>query len=67
MKYENDEIKARQQASQVERYWREQGYDVSAWAERVEGSPKGRYGGYASFWAVRSDLVNGHPTRKLES
>jgi hypothetical protein len=67
MKYENDEIKARQQAAQVERYWREQGYDVTAWAERVEGAPKGRYGGYASFWAVRSDLVNGHPTRKLES
>jgi hypothetical protein len=67
MKYENDELKARQQASQVERYWREQGYDVNAWAERVEGAPKGKHGGYASFWAVRSDLVNGHPTRKLES
>lgn len=67
MKYESDEIKARQQAAQIERYWREQGFLVNAWSERVDGYPKGREGGYISFWAVRSDLVNGHPIRKIES
>ncbi len=67
MRHENDEEKTRQQAAQVERYWRDQGYVVNAWAERVSGYPKGREGGHATFWAVRSDIVNGHPTRKLES
>jgi hypothetical protein len=66
-KGEAEEYNARSQAVQIERFWRDQGYAVSAWAERIEGHLKGRQGGYASFWAVRSDLVNGHPTRKLES
>jgi hypothetical protein len=68
MRYESDEMKARQQASQIERYWREQGWAVNAWAERVQ-IPRvlDRSNASGMHWVVRSDLVNGHPIRKIES
>lgn len=62
---EPDELKARAQALQIERYWLEKGYVVRSWAERVEDYPKGKAGGYVTFWAVRSDLVNGTPTKRI--
>jgi hypothetical protein len=68
VKYENDEVKARQHASQIERYWREQGWAVEAWAEKLPfQSATGRSHAIGAHWVVRSDLVNGHPVRKLES
>jgi hypothetical protein len=68
VRYEQDEIKARQCASQIERYWREQGYLVNAWAEKIQ-VPRvlDRSNASGTHWVVRSDLVNGHPVRKLES
>lgn len=66
MKHENEEMKMRQMAAQIVRFWRDRGYAVNAWIERVEGNPKSRNGGYASFWAVRSDTINGLPIRRIE-
>lgn len=68
MKYGSDEIRARQQAYQIERYWRDQGFLVNAWAEKVQ-IPRvlDRSNAAGMHWVVRSDLVNGHPTRKIES
>jgi hypothetical protein len=65
MRREPEELKARAQALEIERYWRDHGFLVRAWAERVEVYPKGRGGGYVTFWVIRSDLVNGTPTRKI--
>lgn len=68
MRYESDEMKARQQASQIERYWREQGFLVNAWAEKIlVPQVRDKSNAAGLHWVVRSDLVNGHPIRKLEN
>lgn len=58
---DNEEMAARRHAAEIKRFWRNQGFLVSAWVERVEGSNAE----FVGHWAVRSDLVNGHPTRKI--
>jgi hypothetical protein len=57
---DNEEMTARRHAAEIKRFWRNQGFLVSAWVERVEGS-NAEFDG----WAVRSDLVNGHPTKRI--
>ena len=68
-RHDTDEETSRRCASQIERYWREQGWVVCAWAEKLPFKHEGfgRSHAVGSHWVVRSDLVNGHPVRKLES
>lgn len=52
---------AEELARRVERYWRDRGYRVRAWTERVGTfEPLLRTSGW---YVVRSDLVNGWPRR----
>ena len=45
-------------------YWARQGYDVRLWVEPIQAIRAiAHHTGGA--WAVRSDLVNGFPRRKL--
>jgi hypothetical protein len=57
MKYENEEVLARLQAAAIRRYWQDEGFNVTAWVERVEGTGRHKTG----YWAIRSDLIAGHP------
>jgi hypothetical protein len=65
-----EEAVARHQAAAIERYWMELGFEVTAWAERLApGTIPHKASGESAkgLWAIRSDMVNGHPIRKIES
>jgi hypothetical protein len=62
MKRDREEVKTRRQAAEIRRYWEAEGYAVETWVERVDAARNS-----VSYWTVRSNLVNGHPTRKLKS
>lgn len=65
MKHEKGELVARAQADRLVGYWREQGFDVTAWVEKIQ-VPREQDMSNASgaHWVVRSDMVNGHPVKR---
>jgi hypothetical protein len=65
---DTDEIKARHHAARIRRFWRDAGYVVNVWAEKLPSKPDGASRSHAAgpHWVVRSDLINGHPQRKIE-
>jgi hypothetical protein len=67
MKYENEELAARRQAAGIRRFWGAEGYAVEVWVERVEGVNRNGDRNAAGYWAIRTDLVNGHPTKRIDT
>lgn len=66
MKFEaGEEGRMRDLAERLEAYWRERGYAVRAWAERVAIKRTDGAHGASTHWVVRSDMVNGIPTRRI--
>lgn len=55
------EAGAHRLAAQINAYWRSLGYEVSTWVEPFTA------GNLKTMYAVRSDMVAGHPQRKMRA
>jgi hypothetical protein len=64
MRRDKEERQMHAMARQLEGYWHERGFLVTAWVEQL--SIKASRGHSATpHWVVRSDMINGHPTRRI--
>jgi hypothetical protein len=64
MRNEAEEQKAYAMAARLVDYWRERGFLVTSRVEKV--SLKASSSNSAKpHWLVRSDIVNGHPTKRI--
>jgi hypothetical protein len=64
MKNKAEEQKAYAMAARLVDYWRDQGFEVTAWVEKVSLKTSTR-NSVKPCWLVRSDMVNGHPTKRI--
>lgn len=68
MRREKAELVALAQAGRLVDYWRDQGFEVKAWVEKIQ-VPRERDTSNAAgaHWVVRSDMVNGHPVKRSKA
>lgn len=68
MKRGHGELRALALADWLVGYWRDKGFEVTAWVERIQvPHERDTSNAAGAHWVVRSDMVNGHPVKRRVS